>query len=663
MNFFLASASASSFDFVNLIRDNDKNLITEKYYIFNNSNDETKHHHVLNASPSVFSYINGDDKFDDKFSNDIFWGKLLLKNSTEKEMEYDLRHMGIVHTFEVALYSSNGRLLSTGKYGAGTFKKNEKYSEKIKIKIPSHQTVIIVFKYTSSSHASMSFSLNKHKINQSIIINRMVMWGLTYGLFVALLMSNLFMYFVSLDKIHLSYNVFLLCISYSLLQGFSPFGVAQFKVVPDMSEHLISFLSFSGLFCFYFILNIIGRKSLNTKFKKMFFVHLIMTFFFGVFCLFVKENFTYLFNIHLGFNYIGTLLCLGIIIHRYFILKVEKVKYLIYGTIPMLFFFTFIKIVYLLKLDFNPSGLGNMQVLCFGFFSFCASMAIAHRTDILRKSLLSSHAKREENLQSLVKSKTMEILDTKKRLQVNRSFVLLGGIVRSVLLEITPAFDKLVLIKNEVKSKIIDENLEDKSKVKVSLDRIHKGLDRIHELKKSFLFLASSENDKQNFRAKFSMVNLNAALQECDSVVCLNILSEESISKIKYPIDLDLQLEGIESQVYAVFNHIIMNALESMQRNGIKNEEQMITISTPLISFEDNIVEIFFIDSGPGILASDVSYVCEPFNTGNQAEGHLGLGLFDVKNIMELHRGDIRFIEGPVKGHFYPLLRFLLVDS
>ncbi|MCS6771673.1 MAG: ATP-binding protein [Kiritimatiellae bacterium] len=92
-------------------------------------------------------------------------------------------------------------------------------------------------------------------------------------------------------------------------------------------------------------------------------------------------------------------------------------------------------------------------------------------------------------------------------------------------------------------------------------------------------------------------------------------------------------------QIKQVFFNIIRNAIQAMQHGGVLR----ITLSS-----DDRFVWVSFKDSGPGIPASDLGSIFEPYFT-TKPEGS-GLGLMIVQRVVRDHGGEIEVHSDPNSG-------------
>ncbi len=119
----------------------------------------------------------------------------------------------------------------------------------------------------------------------------------------------------------------------------------------------------------------------------------------------------------------------------------------------------------------------------------------------------------------------------------------------------------------------------------------------------------------------------------------LDILLKQPIF---HNIKLDLQIEPELSRIFAnpirlnqVFMNLIVNAAQAMQGNGA------LTIMARHRSNQD-IVEICFKDSGPGMPKEIQNQIFDPFFTTKTDSGGTGLGLSVSYAIVREHKGTIR---------------------
>ncbi|MEE8373143.1 MAG: ATP-binding protein, partial [Dehalococcoidia bacterium] len=108
---------------------------------------------------------------------------------------------------------------------------------------------------------------------------------------------------------------------------------------------------------------------------------------------------------------------------------------------------------------------------------------------------------------------------------------------------------------------------------------------------------------------------------------------------IKIALDLDPDLPGTMAdfrQLQQVFLNLITNAEQALKQARGRGT---ITIGTQKT---DGVIEISVVDDGPGIPASALSRVFEPFYTTKDVGKGTGLGLSICHGIVQEHGGQIR---------------------
>jgi two-component system nitrogen regulation sensor histidine kinase NtrY len=112
-----------------------------------------------------------------------------------------------------------------------------------------------------------------------------------------------------------------------------------------------------------------------------------------------------------------------------------------------------------------------------------------------------------------------------------------------------------------------------------------------------------------------------------------NIRTENTNKEINLSVDKDMMIR--------VFNNLIKNAFQAIQE--IENGEVVVSVST---TKEDVLIEIR--DNGKGIAEEQKDKIFVPYFT-TKSTG-TGLGLAMVKQMVELHQGDVSFVSEEGKG-------------
>lgn len=136
----------------------------------------------------------------------------------------------------------------------------------------------------------------------------------------------------------------------------------------------------------------------------------------------------------------------------------------------------------------------------------------------------------------------------------------------------------------------------------------------------------------------------------------LNSLIEESLQLVRHVItqkavQVELRLQDHlpkifldENKIHQVFINLIHNAVQAVPRNG------RLQIATSLAGWPGEKTVIAEVnDSGPGISAQNMNKVFDPFYTTKPVGEGTGLGLYVVRNILELHEAQIE-LSNSVEG-------------
>lgn len=95
-----------------------------------------------------------------------------------------------------------------------------------------------------------------------------------------------------------------------------------------------------------------------------------------------------------------------------------------------------------------------------------------------------------------------------------------------------------------------------------------------------------------------------------------------------------LEVLGHEGELHQVFTNLTVNALDAMARRGGHLEIAL--------ESRNGLLQVRFIDDGPGIPAERLEQVFQPFFSSKINQGGTGLGLAITQNIVRRHRGEIR---------------------
>ena len=104
------------------------------------------------------------------------------------------------------------------------------------------------------------------------------------------------------------------------------------------------------------------------------------------------------------------------------------------------------------------------------------------------------------------------------------------------------------------------------------------------------------------------------------------------------------KVRGLPGELNQVWTNLLDNALDAMEENGGK-----LVVRT---ASDDNYINVWIRDSGPGIPEDIVNHIFEPFFTTKEQGKGTGLGLDIVKKIIDQHKADIRVKSQPGNTEF-----------
>lgn len=125
---------------------------------------------------------------------------------------------------------------------------------------------------------------------------------------------------------------------------------------------------------------------------------------------------------------------------------------------------------------------------------------------------------------------------------------------------------------------------------------------------------------------------------------CLLIIHSQlknRIEVVKNYSEKPLVTSGNVGQLHQVFSNILLNAGQAIKNKGV------VTISTEVV---DNKVLIQISDSGCGIPEENLARVTDPFFTTKEPGEGTGLGLSIVYNLVQAHKGSLKFESEENKG-------------
>jgi PAS domain S-box-containing protein len=146
----------------------------------------------------------------------------------------------------------------------------------------------------------------------------------------------------------------------------------------------------------------------------------------------------------------------------------------------------------------------------------------------------------------------------------------------------------------------------------------------------------------KNDTPDYSRVDIHHSIIES-----LQILDQEvSRSRTTISLDFDDTLPSVqfcEIHLQQVIINLVLNAIEAMENTKTANRK--VSIAT---SVHDEIVEILVSDTGPGVPASFIPRLFQPFQTTRS--GGMGMGLAISRRLITASRGSLELVTSTVEG-------------
>ncbi len=224
---------------------------------------------------------------------------------------------------------------------------------------------------------------------------------------------------------------------------------------------------------------------------------------------------------------------------------------------------------------------------------------------------------------------TRLLIEVEERLRQNQKLSALGEVSASVAHEIK---NPLASIKGV--SEILADEFGEEHPKKEFMDIMKNEINRLDMTVTDMLKSIKSPVKKR-------MVELKNLTDILDSIlVLLNERIKENDIRIRQNIKPDIKHIKLENRsVYQIFFNLILNALDSVEKNG------MIRISSERM--ENNLI-VRIEDNGPGVSADSTDHIFKPFFSSKK--NGTGLGLSIVKRIVESLNGKISIEKSDLGG-------------
>jgi len=249
--------------------------------------------------------------------------------------------------------------------------------------------------------------------------------------------------------------------------------------------------------------------------------------------------------------------------------------------------------------------------------------------DITERVKVEEILKRDkETLETMVKEKAMELLDTRLELEKAKRLSDIGTLAATVAHELRNPLAAISMAASNVRRKAANPLLDR------HLNNIDKKIIESNQIISNLLFYSRIKVPH------FELIDIAAILEEC-------VDTAESIAsrKISARMDPDASrnnlIEADPLQMKEVFSNILDNAGDAVSSDPL-GRIRIRTAETP------EFITIRVEDTGTGIDKETIGKIFEPFFT-TKAKG-TGLGLYVCQQIVKLHGGSITVESEPGKG-------------
>ena len=182
---------------------------------------------------------------------------------------------------------------------------------------------------------------------------------------------------------------------------------------------------------------------------------------------------------------------------------------------------------------------------------------------------------------------------------------------------------------------LIDGAIDERETAMHFLSVMEKEADRMTALVQDLLEL--SRIDNKQIQLEFVAINLKPLLEEVLEAQYIHITKKGHQLKVSYDKSKEYWIEGDLSRIRQILHNILSNAIKYSPEAGI--------LSVAMRNEEDSVI-IEIADTGVGIPKEDLERIFERFYRVDKARsrkmGGTGLGLSIAKELMLLHKGDIK---------------------
>ncbi len=224
-----------------------------------------------------------------------------------------------------------------------------------------------------------------------------------------------------------------------------------------------------------------------------------------------------------------------------------------------------------------------------------------------------------ENLEQEVEKRTRELLETEKRIRESERLAHIGKLTASLAHEIRNPLSSV-----KMNSQIILKNTRFSGNDRRRLEIIVQEISRLERILDEMLDFAKP------VKLNVGFVSVNAILDSCLEIMEARIKEKGVKVRKRYARKMSETWADPEKMEQAIIN-VLLNAVEAVPEGG------HLEVTTKQLKADGQALRVEISDDGPGIAPEDLPFIFNPFFS-NKKKG-TGLGLFNVKKIIEAHGG------------------------
>lgn len=574
---------------------------------------------VLKISKGKFKLLENENS-DLGFSKDNYWLYFAIKNETNSDVKYYLESSRPIIDYANLYKVVNGKVIDYQKSGDNIPFKERSFKHRKTL-------FIVTLLPNESAYYYIHLKSDGEVINAPVILRtpmklvevtsfEQIVFGFFYGILIIASILYFFFFYAMKERVFLYYSLYVVFIG--LLQ-FSLDGYFYQFITPNSGwlshKSVLLFAIISGVFLGKYAQTFLEVKSISTRlnycYKLLYFLFAGLLFM----IVFVSQWFEYGYPI---MNALGLFL-LVLIISSLIILYKKTGEIYHFFTLGILSLVTGF-VIFILK---------NFSLLPYNFITENSSkLGTGLEVVFLSLSMANLIKKLKEDKEKL---QTVALLKSEEMNEMKSYF--LSNISHELRTPLNAIMNFVESIQGETESKSIQEKCEFIRSSSSSL------LSSVNDI------LDFSKIEKEEIKLEEAEFNLHQLLEEVRSDITLRAKSKNLDFQLFLPNGLPKTLKGDSSRIRQIMMNLLCNALKFTNEGFVKFRVESFV--------EQGKVNLTFIisDTGEGIAKEKIDSIFDSFSqqsiNNKRKYGGLGLGLYIVKALVELHKGsiDIQSIE------------------